>query len=140
MGQVVATSVTLQPNLPTLQGLPKGNLSVKIGPVGALVTVNGMRVPSERRGYEAEVPAGVYQVVVEKPGYETVTKDVWVRIGQTASENITLVSNGPREARRKAGVALGVILAAGVAATVIAVGVVYGTPAPPAQFGTVQNP
>ena len=61
-------------------------------------------------------------------------------IGQTATENVTLVSNAPREARHKAGVALGVILAAGVVATVIAVSVVYGTPTPPPQFGTVQNP
>jgi hypothetical protein len=140
VGQTVATNVTMQPMLPTLQALPKGNLSVKIDPVPARVTVNGMRVPDERRGYDAEVPAGLYQVVIEKPGYETVTKDVWVRIGQTASESITLQSAGPREAKRKAGIALGVILAAGVVATVIAVGVVYGTPAPPPQFSTVQNP
>jgi len=119
---------------------PKGTLAIKIGPQPATVRINGMLVEGEQRKYVTELPPGLYQVVIEKSGYETDSKDVWLRSGERSEAGFTLLSVHPREVRRKVGIAIGVILAAGAAATAIAVGIVYGTPKPETVFGPAVNP
>jgi hypothetical protein len=141
-GQRLRVDVTLQPQLPTFRPPPpigKGDLRVAVKPLEAKITVNGMEVQGQRRSYSASLEPGIYHVVIERPGYETVEHDLIVRPGQSTEDTITLVSTGPRERKRKAGIAIGVIVAAGAVAGAIALGVVYGTPPPETHFATVLN-
>jgi hypothetical protein len=136
-GQLLRQSVTLQPALPAYTPPPNGKLHLDIKPVEAQVSVNGMPAPGPVKRYDAELPPGIYHVVVSRAGYETAEHDLIVRPGESASQSINLVSAGPREARHRAGIAIGVILAAGAVAGAITLGVIYGTPTPETHFGTV---
>ena len=139
--QVSSVNVILQPKLPVLTELPRGTLEVTIAPVPGVVSVNGRVLEGGASSQvTTELPAGLYQITVEKPGYETVTRDVWVRLGVASREHVELMSARPREVRRKVGIALGVTLAVGAVAAAVALGVVYGAPAPPTRLMTVQNP
>jgi hypothetical protein len=140
--QRVRVDVTLQPALPTYRPPPpvgKGDLKIEVKPLDAKITINGMVVEGMRHKYDASLEPGIYHAVIERSGYETVEHDLIVRSGQTTDDTITLVSVGPRERKRKAGIAIGVIVAAGVVAGAIAIGVVYGTPPPETHFMSVIN-
>jgi hypothetical protein len=139
--------VTLQPIQLPMPGVPlpppgppRGTLAVKVGPLPATLRINGMVVQGERRTYLEELPPGLYQVEVERSGYETDSRDVWLRSGERSEVGFKLASSHPREVRRKVGIAIGVIVAAGAAAAAIAVGVVYGTPKGETRFGTAVVP
>jgi hypothetical protein len=113
----------------------RGHLEINIEPVAGRLTVNGMWL-GERRSYSADLLPAVYEVVIERGGYETVTRMLLVQSGRTTVDKVVLQSSAPRDRRRKAGTAVGVILAAGVVAGVIAIGVVFGSPKPETQFST----
>ena len=142
LGKVTQLSVTMQPNLPSIQSMavPNGTLRLEIGPVAGHVQVNGMHIPGERMIYESPVPPGMYEVNVTREGYDGVARDILVRPGALALEKVTLLSSKPRLMKRNLGIALGVILASGAVAAAIACGVIYGTPSPPTHFMAVANP
>ncbi len=133
-GGVMGGVVRAPPEAP-----PRGHLDLTIEPVAGKLTINGLPL-GERSTYSSDLQSAVYEVVVEKSGYETVTRMLLVQTGRTTRDKIILQSSAPRDRRRKAGAAVGVILAAGVIAGVIAIGVVFGSPKPEIQFSTVVIP
>ena len=139
IGGVVEAPAPEPPPLPP-SDLPKGELHLHVEPVGGALSVNGIQLSGERRDYDAQVRPGLYQIEVDREGYDSAYRDVWVRSGKTSDERLVLVSQKPREKKHKLGVALGVILGVGAAAAAITVGIIYGTPKPPARFTTVVVP
>jgi hypothetical protein len=123
--------VVARPPPPEVQ---RGHLQISIEPAGRL-TVNGMWL-GERKTYAADLLPAVYDVVIERSGYETVNRMLLVQSGRTTIDKVVLQSSAPRIRRRNAGAAIGSILAAGVVAGVIAIGVVFGSPKPETQFST----
>jgi tetratricopeptide (TPR) repeat protein len=133
-GAPARTHATLQPKLPAFR-VERGHLELTIKPEAANLTVNGLPV-GQKKLYQADLPASVYEVIAERAGYESERRSYLVEANRTTRDEIKMVSSAPGERRRKAGIAVGVIVAVGVVAAAIALGVVYGVK-PEVQFSTV---
>jgi tetratricopeptide (TPR) repeat protein len=133
-GRTVRAHAQMQPSLPTFRA-EKGRLELTIRPDAARITVNGLPV-GEKKLYQAELVAAVYEVVIERAGYETERRTYLVEANRTTRDEVKMISSAPGERKRKAGIAVGVILGVGVVAGVIAIGVVFGRPRPETQFST----
>jgi hypothetical protein len=71
-----------------------GALALRVQPGDASVFVDGepWRGPQTLDRLVIQLPAGSHRVRVEKPGFQTFTVDVDVRAGETASFNVSLLS------------------------------------------------
>ena len=71
-----------------------GALALRVQPGDASVFVDGepWRGPQTQDRLVIQLPAGPHRVRVEKPGFQTFTVDVDVRAGETASFNVSLLS------------------------------------------------
>ena len=76
------------------RGADVGALALRVQPGDASVFVDGelWRGPQTQDRLVIQLPAGPHRVRVEKPGFQTFTVDVDVRAGETASFNVSLLS------------------------------------------------
>jgi hypothetical protein len=139
-GTSATVHATFQPSLPAWVEPPPAHLSLRIGDAAGEVTLNGRRLPGEHRQLEVDLVGGEYQLTVERRGFERETRALFLRIGETAREEVTLVPAGRRALGRKVGLGFGLALGLSALAAAIALGIVYGTPPPPSQFGPAVYP
>jgi hypothetical protein len=76
------------------QGAGVGTLALRVQPGDATVLVDGepWRGPQTQDRLVIQLAEGPHRVRVEKPGFQTFTVDVDVRAGETASFNVSLLS------------------------------------------------
>src|SRR5262249_27651459 len=67
---------------PAPPAVARGKLEIYAEPAPVKVLLNGARIPGEGPAFGAEVPGGMYRIVIEKQGYDPEYRDVLVRPGE----------------------------------------------------------
>jgi hypothetical protein len=126
---------------PAPAAVPRGKLEIYAEPAPVKVLLNGGRIPGDGPAFGAEVPGGMYRIVIEKEGYDPEYRDVLVRPGERVVQKHSFA---PRMSQKKkrwvAAVAVLVPLAAVGLAVGLGVGLTQSNSNPPpkeADFGTV---
>jgi hypothetical protein len=129
---------------PAPPAVPRGKLEIYADPPPVKVMLNGGRMPGDGPAFGAEVPGGMYRIVIEKEGYDPEYRDVLVRPG----ERVVQKHSFPRRmSQKKKRWVTAVAVLVPLAAVGLAVGLGVGlTQSPPssnpapkeADFGTVQ--
>jgi hypothetical protein len=94
---------------------PRSHLTIKVGPVGADVALNGQRVGTDARLVERDLAPGVYTLEVQRDGYQKYTHDLWLATGEVRSEAVSL------KKRRVWPTVVGVLVGAAATAAIVAV-------------------
>jgi PEGA domain len=100
----------------------RGKMELFVGPAPVSVLLNGARMPGSGPTFGAELPGGMYRVVMQKAGHEPEYRDVWVRPGETTTTRFTF-GTGTSVARHRAIVAVAVLVPLVVAGVAIGLGV-----------------
>jgi hypothetical protein len=114
---------------------PRGRIELYVEPAPVSVILNGARMPGEGPTFGAEVPGGLYRVVIEKQGYDPELRDVLVRAGDKA---VVRHSFKPKMSLKKKRVVAAVAVVVPLVAIGVAVGLGVGltqAPAAPAPKG-----
>jgi hypothetical protein len=67
-----------------------GTIVVDVAPHAATITVNGISVGEATKHYEGKFQHGVYQVLVERDGFRSVTFTASLEAGQTVTKSVKL--------------------------------------------------
>ncbi len=100
----------------------RGRMELFVGPTPVSVLLNGARMPGSGPNFGAELPGGLYRVVIEKQGHEPEYRDVWVRPGETTQQRFTF-STTTSVARHRAIVAVSVLVPLVVVGLAVGLGV-----------------
>jgi hypothetical protein len=121
---------------------PRGKLELYVEPPPVTVLLNGGKMPGTGPTFGAEVPGGMYRIVIEKQGYDPEYRDVLVRPGEKVVQKHTFA---PRWSLKKKRWVAAVAVLVPLAAVGLAVGLGVGlTESPPSSapkennFGTLQ--
>jgi hypothetical protein len=144
-GVTLRLSLQLEiPAPPPPPPVPRGRLELYVEPPPVKVLLNGKQMPGDGPTFGAEVPGGMYRVVIEKQGYDPEYRDVLVR---PAEKVVQRHSFAPRMSQRKRRVVAAVAVVVPLVAVGLAVGLGVGlTLAPPApaqqeaNWGTLSVP
>jgi hypothetical protein len=123
---------------PAPPAAPRGKLELYVEPAPVSVLLNGGRMPGHGPTFGAEVPGGMYRIVIEKQGYDPEYRDVLVRPGERVVQKHTFAPKMSREKKRwVAAVAVLVPLAAVGLAVGLGVGLTQAPsgPEPPKETG-----
>jgi PEGA domain len=121
---------------------PRGKLELYVEPPPVTVLLNGGKMPGTGPTFGAEVPGGMYRIVIEKQGYDPEYRDVLVRPGEKVVQKHTFAPRWPLKKKRwVAAVAVLVPLAAVGLAVGLGVGLTESPPSSAPKetfFGTLR--
>jgi hypothetical protein len=125
-GTVTRINATLEfmpPPAPAAPPAPlRGKMELFVGPAPVVVLLNGARMPGNGPTFGAELPGGMYRIVLQKAGHEPEYRDVWVRPGETTTTRFTF-GGRTSVARHRGVVAAAVLVPLVVAGVAIGLGV-----------------
>ncbi len=143
-GQTTQLVVALRPAPPAPPPpVGPGRLQIHVEDGPAQVRINGgAPISGGPNRYALELPSGYYRIDVDKDGFLSQSRDLWIRGGMLQEEHFLFGPSGST-ARHRAIIALAVIIPVVVVSAVIALAVIYSpsnSSSHETGFGTVDLP
>ena len=103
------------PPPPIPEPIAPAHLTVRVGPVGANLRLNGQPAGSDVLNLDRAITPGTYQLYAERPGYQPISRSGWLVPGEVHVDVLTM------KKKRVWPIVVGVLTAAAVAGGVVAI-------------------